>query len=65
MEGKQGERETLAQLAEALVGRSHLDRELEQDALEEIRRSGRVSYMGAARRRWLREQAVATPRVTR
>lgn|GEM_PF-4914197 len=54
-----GEEGQLARLARSLVGAAEVDRELEQAVLAELRREGRITYMGARRRRLARERAVA------
>lgn len=52
----------LAELAAALDGPESVGRELEQEALDELFRAGRISYMGARERRLTRERAVAAAR---
>jgi len=53
------QRDTLAELAETLAGPATLGRTLEDEARDELRRGGRISYMRARERRLMREQAVA------
>ena len=51
--------DALAELAEALAGPGVVEQELAHDALDELRRAGRISYMRARERRLTRERAVA------
>lgn len=58
MSREDSERRVLSEMTGALVGPREVDRELAEQALSELRREGRISYMRARERRMMREQAV-------
>jgi len=56
---RDGADDPLVALAERLGTPREVERELERDALAEMRRRGRITYMGARQRRLARERAIA------
>jgi len=53
------QQDALAELAEALAGPGVVEQELAHEALDELRRAGRISYLRARERRLARERTVA------